>query len=67
MQKKILSATFGIWLSLMTILPASGILAATVVNDMQTKTPPAQCQTNPPKPGGTVLPCIKPNDVSWNS
>ena len=67
MKKRLLSLTLTLWLTVMTILPANVTLASTVGNGLQLQTQDVQCEIKLPKPGVPVVPCAKPNDVSWNS
>jgi len=66
-MKRVLSLVLGIWVLLMTILPAPSTLAPTVGQELSIQTLDVQCEVKPPQPGQPVRPCIKPNDVSWNS
>lgn len=66
-MKRVLSTVMGIWLVLMTILPAHSTLASTAGKGFSIQTPAMQCEIKPPQPGLPPRPCVKPNDVSWNS
>jgi hypothetical protein len=67
MKKRVLSAVFSIWLTLVTVLPANVTLAANLGNGIQYQSPDVQCVIKPARPGTPVIPCVKPDDVSWNS